>query len=582
MDPPFTKLDVLSCRNLLIYLAPELQKKLVPLFHYSLNPGGVLFLGSAETIGVFTDLFSTIDGKSRLYRRLDAAMRAEPVEFPSSFVSPPSGLAEQALKVKPPINIQSLADQVLLQRYSPAAVLVNNKGDILYVSGRTGKYLEPAAGKANWNIFAIAREGLRYELADAFQKALRQKGTVTLKDVKVGTNGGVQALDLTVQALAEPEGLRGMVMIVFTDVAAPVQTKGPGRSRRSPAGAARLAQMEEEVRQAREELHSTREEMQTSQEELKSTNEELQSTNEELQSTNEELTTSKEEMQSMNEEMQTVNHELRAKVDELSRANNDMKNLLDSTDIATVFLDSELRVRRFTNQATKVIKLIPGDVGRPITDQSSSLVYPELAEDVREVLRTLVFAEKEIATRDGRWFMVRTMPYRTLENMIDGVVITFTDVTASRTLEAKLRESLALYQAPFEKIGEGVIFQASGGEITLVNTAAERILGMPRDLMQKCSSTDPLSQAVHEDGSPFSPEDSPAMVALATGRPVENVVMGVLNPSSQRRVWISVSATPVVLPGKERPSHVCMIFRDDTENLAPMGPTQPLRRAPAS
>jgi two-component system CheB/CheR fusion protein len=322
--------------------------------------------------------------------------------------------------------------------------------------------------------------------------------------------------------------------------------------------------------------------MQTSQEELKSTNEELQSTNEELQSTNEELTTSKEEMQSMNEEMQTVNHELRAKVDELSRANNDMKNLLDSTDIATVFLDSELRVRRFTNQATKVIKLIPGDVGRPITDQSSSLVYPELAEDVREVLRTLVFAEKEIATRDGRWFMVRTMPYRTLENMIDGVVITFTDVTASRTLEAKLRESLALYQAPFEKIGEGVIFQASGGEITLVNTAAERILGMPRDLMQKCSSTDPLSQAVHEDGSPFSPEDSPAMVALATGRPVENVVMGVLNPSSQRRVWISVSATPVVLPGKERPSHVCMIFRDDTENLAPMGPTQPLRRAPAS
>ena len=575
MDPPFTKLDILSCRNLLIYLAPELQKKLVPLFHYGLNPGGILFLGSAETVGTFTDLFSPLDSKSRVYRRLDSALRAEPVEFPSSFAPLPPGLAEQAPKVKPVLNLQSLADQVLLQRYSPAAVLVNNKGDILYISGRTGKYLEPAAGKANWNIFAMAREGLRYELAAAFQKALRQKDAVILRNLKVGTNGGVQALDLTVQALAEPEGLRGMLMIVFSDAAAPPETEAPDRTRRTPAAAARLARMEEELRQAREELHITREEMQTSQEELKSTNEELQSTNEEL-------TTSKEEMQSMNEEMQTVNHELRAKVDELSRANNDMKNLLDSTDIATVFLDSELRVRRFTNQATKVIKLIPGDVGRPITDQSSSLVYPELAEDVREVLRTLVFAEKEIATRDGRWFMVRTMPYRTLENMIDGVVITFTDVTASRTLEAKLRESLALYQAPFEKIGEGVIFQASGGEITLVNTAAERILGMPRDLMQKCSSTDPLSQAVHEDGSPFSPEDSPAMVALATGRPVENVVMGVLNPSSQRRVWISVSATPVVLPGKERPSHVCMIFRDDTENLAPMGPTQPLRRAPAS
>ena len=191
MDPPFTKLDILSCRNLLIYLAPELQKKLVPLFHYSLNPGGILFLGSAETVGAFTDLFSPLDGKSRLYRRLDSALRAEPVEFPSSFAPLRRVFAEQALKVKPAVNLQSLADQVLLQRYSPAAVLVNNKGDILYISGRTGKYLEPAAGKANWNIFAMAREGLRYELADAFQKALRQKGAVTLRNLKVGTNGGV-------------------------------------------------------------------------------------------------------------------------------------------------------------------------------------------------------------------------------------------------------------------------------------------------------------------------------------------------------------------------------------------------------
>jgi two-component system CheB/CheR fusion protein len=562
MDPPFTKLDILSCRNLLIYLAPELQKKLVPLFHYGLNPGGMLFLGSAETVGTFTDLFSTIDGKSRLYRRLDAPLRTEPVEFPSSFAAP---LPEQALKVKPPLNLQSLADQVLLQRYSPAAVLVNNKGDILYISGRTGKYLEPAAGKANWNIFAMAREGLRYELADAFEKALRQKGIVTLKNLKAGIDGGSQALDLTVQALSEPEGLRGMAMIVFTDVAAPQEAKGSGIARKTPASGARLAQMEEELQQAREELRSTREEMQTSQEELKSTNEELQSTNEELQSTNEELTTSKEEMQSMNEEMQTVNHELRAKVDELSRANNDMKNLLDSTDIATLFLDSELRVRRFTSQATKVIKLIPGDVGRPITDQSSSLLYPELVEDVREVLRTLVFAEREVATRDGRWFMVRIMPYRTLENMINGVVITFTDITISRTLETKLRETLALYQAPFERIGEGIMFQASGGEITFVNGAAERILGLPHGRMQQRSPIDPLSQAIHEDGSPFSAESCPAMVALATGAPVENVKMGVLNPSTQQRVWVNVSATPVMLPGEEKPSHVYMIFHEIAE-----------------
>jgi two-component system CheB/CheR fusion protein len=336
--------------------------------------------------------------------------------------------------------------------------------------------------------------------------------------------------------------------------------------------------MEEEVQQAREELHSTREEMQTSQEELKSTNEELQSTNEELQSTNEELqstneelTTSKEEMQSMNEEMQTVNHELRVKVDELSRTSNDMKNLLDSTDIATLFLDGNLRVRRFTSQATKVIKLIPGDIGRPITDQSSSLLYPELAEDVREVLRTLAFAEREIATRDGRWFIVRTMPYRTLENMIDGVVITFTDITISRTLETKLKESLALYQAPFEKIGEGIMFQNAGGDVTFVNGAAERILGIPRERMQERSPADPLSQAVHDDGSPFPAEGCPAMVALATGAPVETVVMGILNPSTQRRVWINASATPVVLPGEEKPSHVYMIFHEIVEGPLSQG-----------
>ena len=322
-------------------------------------------------------------------------------------------------------------------------MLTNDKGDILYISGRTGKYLEPAAGKANWNIFAMAREGLRYELNNAWQKALRQKAAVRLKGVQVGTNGGVQAVDITVQPIAEPAALRGMVMIVFTDVATPPETKAAGKTPRASARSDRLAALERELQQAREEIQTSREEMQTSQEELKSTNEELQSTNEELQSTNEELTTSKEEMQSLNEELQTVNHELQAKVDELSRANNDMKNLLNSTDIATLFLDEALNVRRFTTQTTRIIKLIAGDVGRPITDIATDLVYPELAADAREVLRTLVFSEKQVATRDGRWFLVRIMPYRTLENRIDGVVITFADITVAKTLEAQLRQTQA-------------------------------------------------------------------------------------------------------------------------------------------
>ena len=439
MDPPFTKLDLLSCRNLLIYLTPEVQKKLIPLFHYSLSPGGILFLGSAETVGSGTDLFAPLSGKSRLFRRTETAARTEPVEFPSSFnAGPPIG-TEAHPTPKPLASLQSLADQLVLQHYAPPAVLVNDKGDIFYVSGRTGKYLEPAAGKANWNIFVMARESLRYELSSAFQKALRQKEKVSLHGLKVGTNGGEQGVDITVQRLDETGPLNGLVMIVFTDVVTPVATPPAGRSPKHHARNARLAELEQELLRVRAEARTVHEEMQTSQEEFRSTNEELQSTNEELQSTNEELTTSQEEMQSLNEELQTVNTELQAKVDELSRASNDMKNLLNSTDIATLFLDNDLNVRRFTPQATKIIKLIPADVGRPITDLASELRYPELADDAREVLRTLAAAEKPIGTHDGRWFTVRIMPYRTLDDRIDGVVITFADITASRVLEKKLR-----------------------------------------------------------------------------------------------------------------------------------------------
>jgi two-component system, chemotaxis family, CheB/CheR fusion protein len=444
MDPPFTKLDLLICRNLLIYLDQRMQKKLLPLFHYSLNPGGVLFLGSAETIGAFTDLFAPLAGKMRFYRRRDVPLRAEPVEFPSSFfLDRPKAATAEPRAVIPIANLQTMADQLLLQRFSPAAVLTNDKGDILYISGRTGKYLEPAAGKANWNLFVMAREGLRDELNSAFQQALRQKVTVSLKGVKVGTNGQVQAVDITVQPIDEPAALQGMVIIVFADVATPSENKTSVKNPQAPAHGTRLAALRQELQRAREEFLKTREKMQTAQEELKSANEELQSTNEELQSTNEELTTSKEEMQSLNEELQTVNHELQAKVDELSRANNDMKNLLNSTDVATLFLDDALNVRRFTTQTTSIIKLIAGDAGRPITDITTDLDYPGLAADAREVLRTLVFIEKHVATCDGRWFLVRIMPYRTLENRIDGVVITFMDITKSKTLEAQLRQAQA-------------------------------------------------------------------------------------------------------------------------------------------
>jgi two-component system CheB/CheR fusion protein len=438
MDPPFTKLDFLSCRNLLIYLMPELQKKLLPIFHYSLNPGGFLFLGNAETVGDFTNLFAPLGAKTRLYRRLDSTPTTEPIEFPVTILAAQSNAPTRPQELT--TNLQTLADQLLLQTYSPAAALTNNKGDILYINGHTGKYLEPAAGKANWNIFAMVHGDLRSELTTAFHRALRQKATVMLKNMVVGTNGGKQVVNVTIQPQSGPNALHGMVMIVFTDIAAMPKTKTTGKPHGDSAG---TAELEQALVHARQEVQCMHEEMQTSQEELKSANEELQSTNEELQSTNEELTTSKEEMQSMNEELHIVNQELQTKLDELSRTNNDMKNLLDSTDIATLFLDNSLSVRRFTNETSKITKLIPGDLGRPITDIASALLYPELTDDAHQVLRELVKVERQIPTPHGDWFAARILPYRTLENMIDGVVITFTDITASKKLEAELRATEA-------------------------------------------------------------------------------------------------------------------------------------------
>ena len=433
MDPPFTKLDLLSCRNLLIYFSPDLQKKLIPLFQYALVKNGILLLGNAETINHFTTLFATIDSQSRLYRRLEQTPSSD-IDFPTKYFTVSSMTQPESLTTKSPVNLQGLVDQVLLQHYAPAAVVVNKDGDVLYINGRTGKYLEPAAGKANWNIHAMARDGLRHELASALNKAQHQTEAVVLSGLTIGTNGGAQTINLTVQRISEPEPLRDMLIVVFTDVKTPVTRR---RSRKP--GDAEQQVLLTELQQTREELQVMREEKQTSQEELKSANEELQSTNEELQSTNEELTTSKEEMQSLNEELQTVNAELQVKVTDLSSVNNDMNNLLNSMEIATVFLDNSLNIRRFTSHAIRLFKLIGSDVGRPLSDIVSHLDYPQLHQDAQDVLRTLVFVEKQIKTHDEHWYKVRIMPYRTQENVIDGIVITLIDITETKQLEDQLR-----------------------------------------------------------------------------------------------------------------------------------------------
>lgn len=439
MHPPFTKLDLVVCRNLLIYLGVDLQQKIMPLFHFALKPEGLLLLGTSETAGPTSELFAPLAGKSRLYRRLANVRPADVCSFPfavnnerADWQAAPRGA------VPGPPSLQPLVEQLLLANFAPAAVLVTGEGDIVYVNGKTGDYLEPAAGRANWNIFAMSRGGLATALSEAFPRAVRQKTSVTLECVRLGAEPSAPCVDVTLQPITEAGDLQGMVMVAFQKARTPSAVEN-GALGTSMVPQSRATELADELRRSREQLQSAREEMQASQEELRSSNEELQSLNEELQSTNEELTTSIEEAGAMNEELQVVNQETQRRVDELDRASDDMNNLLNSVDLAIVFLDPKLCVRRYTPSTVSIIKLIPTDVGRPLSDLVTVLDYSDLAADAQAVLRTLIPLQKQVPTKDDRWFAVRILPYRTKDDRLDGTVITFSDITVTKKLESELR-----------------------------------------------------------------------------------------------------------------------------------------------
>lgn len=477
-EPPFTKMDLLSCRNLLIYLNAEAQKKLLPLFHYSLNPGGFLFLGSSESIGGSTDLFSSMENKWKIFKRRETAIvRNFLVEFPTSrspFEVRTAGVVRT--QKESDVIITETAQTLILQTIAPPVVLINDKGDILYITRRTGKYLEPPVGKANLNIYAMAREGLRLDLGMLIRKAMTEKTKATMKGLRVKSNGSEQVVDLTVCPLNEPESMRGLMMVLFKDSEMlPEEAQSPKKKSRSASRLEAInSELEKELESTKEHLQTVIEEMETSQEELKSTNEELQSTNEELQSTNEEMITSKEELQSLNEELTTLNAELQSKNEELSESNNDMKNLLDSTQVPTLFLDNSLLIKRFTPYAMKIAKLIQSDIGRPITDIVSNLTYEDLVKDVNDVLQTLVFKEIQVQTRDGAWYLMRIMPYRTADNVIDGVVITFSDITDLKKMQEQMVERTRYAEGVIRTVREPLVVLNSDLKVESANPSFYR------------------------------------------------------------------------------------------------------------
>jgi chemotaxis methyl-accepting protein methylase/PAS domain-containing protein len=421
-DPPFTRLDLLSCRNLLIYLTAPLQRRLLPLFHYSLRPGGLLMLGSSETIGRYEELFEPMDARLRAYRRGQATKE---LPMPGFSWRAPAAMAETAKETpmsddapaRPLSNLQAVADRWLMQRLAPSLVLVNGSGDIVYISGRTGRYLEPAAGQANWNVHVMARVGLRPALSDALERARTAHAVVEVDDLPLESASGPPAVGIRIEPLDEPEQLQGLWLIVFRDV--------PGRARRRRAGAAAGAAVEAELVRVREETQSLREEMRASQEELQAANEELQSTNEELQSTNEELTSSKDEMQAMNDELQEVNAELKTKLADLAVAQADVHNLLLGMDAPTLLVDRELRLRRYSEAARQQFGLSDASLGLPLAALGEAIGLPDVAQRTQDMLRTLVVSRHAFSGRDGRTISVRVMPYRSLDNVIDGAVLAF-------------------------------------------------------------------------------------------------------------------------------------------------------------
>lgn len=493
-DPPFSRLDLISCRNLLIYMSGELQKKLIPLFHYALRPEGVLFLGSAESIGEFSDLFAPLERKLKIYRRLKGLASARIPGRASVIPLMPGGEAGLAPSPKKGQeaerrSLREITEQTVLARVDLAAALVNRQGDILYLHGRTGEYFELAPGEAGVNnILKMAKEGLKHYLTMALHKAASGQEAVSYPGLKLQSRAGTVGVNLTVCAIDEHHSGAPLYLVILEPLDGVVESGIPEGDtppgavtvslkgfRRNTKEAESLAALKKSLQMKEEYLQATNEELITANEELKSSNEELQSVNEELQSSNEELETSKEELQSVNEELSTVNAELQSKVADLSRANNDMNNLLAGTDIGTVFVDFNLRIMRFNPIITRIINLIPGDIGRPVGHIVSNLLgYTEMVSDAQAVLDTLIPKEMEVQTKAGVWYTMRIQPYRTLENVIEGAVFTFVDITDRKLLETR-------HQAAQVQLAEGILTMVRE-PLLLLNTEGQALMASPEFL----------------------------------------------------------------------------------------------------
>jgi two-component system, chemotaxis family, CheB/CheR fusion protein len=460
-DPPFIKLDFISCRNLLIYLEPQLQKMLVSVFSYALKPAGILFLGPAETIGSRTDLFTPISKKHKFYKVISSNEVIHTELFGNyAFHDLQKKEKLENIKIKMDVaNLEEIANRELLKSYAPSSVVTDESGLILFVHGKTGKYLSPAPGLANLNVIEMALKELKLKISTGIRNAVKQKKEQEFNNITVETDNGKQVINLIVKPITESEKSPVLLMISFQEMSLKQQKNEFAMVKLSTKEKELkyIDELEKELAYERENLNAIIEESQASNEELKSTNEELQSTNEELQSTNEELDTSREEMQSVNEELVTVNSELTSKIDQLAEAQNDLKNLLENVNVGTIFLDVELKIKRFTKPVTNLFHLIPSDIGRPLEDIKPEIIITGFIDKARYSIEMFTSHEEELSTRDGKWYLMRILPYRTTEEVVEGVVITFTDVTLLKNIESSYKDATELSENIFNTIRQPLL-----------------------------------------------------------------------------------------------------------------------------
>jgi PAS domain S-box-containing protein len=541
-DPPFSRLDLISCRNVLIYFEPELQQKIISLFHFGLNERGYLFLGTSETVGQQTNQFETVSSKWRIFQRLGPARperQTAPVfPFGDRRARPPETPAA------PRLGYSDLMQKLLLTRYAPAAVLIDRGYEVLSFFGAMSDYLEFPSGQPTMNLLAMSRRGLRTKIRFACQKVLSGEHDTIETDAQLQRQGTPATCVITANRLHEPREAEGLLLVVFREKAD--EAEAPAVRMRAPEDESAV------VRQLEYEVESTREDLQGTIEELQSSNEEVMSMNEELQSANEELESSKEELQSFNEELSTVNAQLQGKVEELERTNDDIRNLFNSTEIATIFLDTELRIRRFTPRMAELLNIIDADIGRPVSDLAPKYADDNLLQDARRVLDTLARTETEVRSDSGRWYLRRILPYRTEDNRIDGVTVTFVDITERIDSELQSRRLAAV----LEDSNDSVMVLDLEGRITAWNHGAERMYGYTE------------AEALHRNIREFVPEDGrPAqeqlVARIARGEQVESFeVRRVTRDGRTLDVWLTITR---LTDERGRPIAVATTERDITD-----------------